>query len=144
MYAKPTNCPNQDCRFRGGPGGSEQLYGSNRFWIKRGCYKTKHDHRSVPRYSCRACGRYFNSRTGTPTAGQRKPHVNKVVFGMLCSGMTQRRTADVAGITKKTVERKFRWLASRAADRARGYVETLLPRLPLRFNFSLNHVSIRS
>jgi len=122
MYTKPTNCPNPECRFHNGPEGSEQLYGENRFWVKRGFYKTKHDHRAVPRYSCRACGRYFGSRAGSPTAGQHKPYVNKHVFGMLCSGMTLRRTAKVAGIAKRTVERKFRWLATRAAQ---AHKETL-------------------
>ncbi len=116
MFTRPARCPNQECRFRDGPDGSERLYGSTRFWIKRGHYRTKHDRRAVPRYSCRACGKCFNSRTGTPTAGQHKPHMNRQVFGMLCSGMTQRRTAEVAGIARRTVERKFRWLTSRAAE----------------------------
>ncbi len=73
MFTRPTKCPNQKCRFRDGSNGSERLYGSNRFWIKRGYYRTKHDPRAVPRYSCRACGKCFNSRTRTPTAGQHKP-----------------------------------------------------------------------
>ena len=73
MFTKPTKCPNQDCRFHGGPEGSEQLYGSNRFWIKRGYYKTKHDHRAVPRYSCRAkTGEIIDARVGLITCKHRK------------------------------------------------------------------------
>jgi len=114
MFTKPTNCPNSECRFRRGPEGAEKLYGTSRFYTKMGYFRRRSDRRAVPRYRCRSCGKSFSSQTHSPTYRQRRPDVNGIVFRLLCSGVTMRRTALVVGVNKSTIERKMAWLADRA------------------------------
>lgn len=116
MFTRPTRCPNPACRFHGGPEGAEELYGTSRFWTKMGYYRRRIDRRDVPRYRCRSCGRSFSSQTSQPTYRERRPDVNDMVFRLLCSGVTIRRTARLVGVHRDTVMHKM----SRMADRARA------------------------
>lgn len=76
--------------------------------IKNGFYAKKHGRqRRIQRYFCKQCNRYFSEQTGKFTYRERKPHINNSVFRLLGSGVSQRRTADILGIHRKTVERKM-------------------------------------
>lgn len=106
MFTQPPHCPNPDC--------PHHTDGAKGFYARKGSYRTKHDHQLVRRYQCKKCGRRFNSRTFSPTARQHKPEVNRLIMGLLCSGVTMRRAAKLAGVARRTMERRFRWLAEQA------------------------------
>ena len=106
MFTPPLTCPNPDCKCHGAPAPG--------WYAKKGYYRTKFDRQPVPRYRCKACGRYFGSHTGTATYRQHKPKANALIAKLLCSGVTMRRTADLAGVSRRTVAKKLEWLAARA------------------------------
>jgi len=106
MFTRPKCCPNPNCSHHENP--------QKGFYLRRGTYRTKHDLRDVPRYSCKGCGRWFNSRSLGGKAGQHKPQINKAVMGLICSGVTIRRAAVLVGVARKTVDRKVRWLSEQA------------------------------
>ena len=91
---------------------------------KKGYFTTKWNHQPVPRYLCHFCRRTFSSHTTRPTFGQHKPNLNEVIFGLYCSGTTQRRMARLLGINCKTVVRKFRFLALRARTFHESWLRT--------------------
>jgi transposase-like protein len=84
------------------------------FYIKKGYYTTKWNRLPVPRYKCNACGVLFSSHTFLETYRQKKPHLNQQVFKWYASATTQRRMAKVLQINRKTVVRKFLFMAELA------------------------------
>jgi len=85
---------------------------TRRDWIKRsGFYRRRCDSKSVQRFRCTVCGKTFSNQTFNPTYRQHKPSVNAVVRKSLCSKMSFRRIAKVLQIDRKTVVRKFKFLA---------------------------------
>jgi IS1 family transposase len=106
MFTQPPCCPNPDC--------ARHTDGAKGFYERRGTFRTKHDRRRVPRYRCKTCGRWFNSRTFNATAGQHRPEVNRPILDMICSGMSMRRVARVLCVAKTTVEARVRWLADQS------------------------------
>ena len=99
-------CPNKDCKNNTEP--------TPLFYIKKGYYKTKHNHQPVPRYQCKGCNKKFSTHTFSETYKQKKPELNKQIFKLYASNMTQRRIAKVLGINKNTVPVKFMFLAEKA------------------------------
>jgi transposase-like protein len=83
-------------------------------YIKKGYFKTKWNAQPVPRYRCKACGGYFSSHSLRKTFGQHRPDLNAAVFKLYASGMSQRRMAIVLGVNRKTVVRKFLFVAELA------------------------------
>ena len=88
--------------------------GGNRFYIKKGYYRTKWNRQMVPRYKCKTCGVLFSSHTFLKTYKQKKPHFNLPILKWYSSSATQRRMARVLGINRKTVVRKFLFMAKAA------------------------------
>jgi transposase-like protein len=107
MRVAITHCPNPACPNHKSPPPEP-------FYIKKGYYRTKHDRRQVPRYKCKTCGRNFSTHTFRSTYQQHKPFVNVPLFKLLASSVTQRRSAKVLGVNRKTVVRKFHWMAFEA------------------------------
>jgi len=99
-------CPNAEC--------SNHLSPAPGFYIKKGYFKTKWNAQPVPRYRCKKCGRYFSSHSFRKTFGQHRPELNAQVFKLYASGMTQRRMAIVLSVDRKTIVRKFIFVASLA------------------------------
>jgi len=89
-----------------------------RHWITHfGFYRRRNDCKLVQRFRCTNCGRTFSNQTFNPTFRQHKPRINKMVRQTLCSKMSLRRTAKVLQLNRKTVVRKFRFLAEVARIR---------------------------
>ena len=97
-----------------GGGGAHWAGGVQRIARTPGRHPKYSDRQPVPRYRCKACGRYFGSHTGTATYRQHKPKVNALIAKLLCSGVTMRRTAEIVGVSRRTVAKKLGWLAVRA------------------------------
>lgn len=95
------NCPETLCK-------SSKILKNGRF--KRGC-----DSRYIQRYLCKDCGKSFSSATGTLEFGQKKRRVNQLILKLLCSKVTQKRSALIAGVNKVTVARKFDYWSKKAA-----------------------------
>lgn len=106
MYFSPPHCPNEECPCHDHPQGG--------FHIKKGYYRTAHNGQKVPRYRCRHCGRYFSPNSFKSTAGQHRPELNDLLHKLLVSGVSMRRAALIADCSKRTVDRKLKWLAERA------------------------------
>src|SRR5690606_22335437 len=76
--------------------------------IKKGFYRRRLPPKNrIQRYLCRTCGKFFSDQTGTLTCGERKPQINNILFRLLGSGMSQRRSAAIIGVHPTTVARKL-------------------------------------
>jgi len=121
---KITKCPNLDCPTNKSNSVNFIVSPSEeKFYIKKGYYKTKYNHQAVPRYQCKHCKVTFSTHTFRKTKNQKKPHVNEMVFKLLSSGNTLRRTAKLLGIAKKTVERKFQFVSELAKKAHEEFLE---------------------
>ena len=104
------HCPNVACKLHEG----KLVAKGYRFYQYVGSYVTKWNHQPVPRYRCKECGKYFSSHTFRSTYRQKAPYLNRRIFSLLCSGMTQRRIAKELCCNRKTVARKFLFLSLKA------------------------------
>ena len=83
---------------------------------KKNFYFVQHSNSKIRRYKCLQCDKYFSSKTNCPTFYQKKPFLNKLIFDLLMSGNTQRRTARLLYCSKNTVAKKLLWLAHHKED----------------------------
>ena len=85
---------------------------SQRDWIKHfGFYRRRCDSKLVQRFRCKICRKTFSNQTFNPNYRQHKPQINSMVRMTLCSKMSFRRIAKGLKINRKTVVRKFKFLA---------------------------------
>ena len=100
-------CRNSECLSLGlGPKSSRI--------VRKGAYFRRSDGQRIQRYLCLVCSRTFSSATLGEHYREKKRTINRSVALLLCSGVSQRRTARILGVTRKTVVRKFRMEALRA------------------------------
>ena len=104
-------CPNSDCQ-------SHQIR-------RDGFYFRKNDSRRVQRFKCLACGKKFSRATFEWEYRQKKRRVNFPLLKLLSSGVSQRRSALILGVDKKTVERKFLYLAKKIKERNQKWRDSL-------------------
>ncbi len=91
--------------------------------LKRyGRFYRKSDSQWIRRYRCTRCGSTFSGATGSATFGQNKRRINDRLRVLLCSGVSQRRSALILKVHRKTVVRKFRFLAEQARLRQRRFL----------------------
>lgn len=82
--------------------------------IKDGSYYRKDDSRQIMRFKCKACLRRFSSSSHTPEWKQKKRRVNHMLYKLLASGVSMRRSALILNVHHKTIHRKLIYLASKA------------------------------
>lgn len=82
--------------------------------IKKGYFKTKYNHQPVRRYECKSCKKCFSSHTFKSTYRQKRPALNEQVYKWYVSSVTQRRMAIILGCDRKTIVRKFLFMAMQA------------------------------
>lgn len=118
-----TKCPNPKCSTNTS-GAVNFIMGlaKKKFIIKKGYYKTKWNRQSVPRYKCKCCGVLFSTHTLLPTYKQKKPFLNKPIAKWYVSNTTQRRIAQNMGVNRKTVIRKFLYMAAQARKAHEAFV----------------------
>lgn len=109
-------CPNLNCTNHQNP--------PDDFYKKKGYYKPKHNHQPIPRYQCKTCGKYFSSATFKETTQQHKPELNQEIFKLLVSDVCQRRTAKIVGCSKRTVDKKLKYLALQAQAKHQEAIAT--------------------
>jgi len=106
MKFVPSHCPNEECPNWDKPSGV--------FYAKKGYSRLRRNSQPIPRYRCKTCGQYFSPSTFKETAWQHRPDLNRSVFHLLVSGVSQRRAAKILGCSKRTVDRKLRELGEHA------------------------------
>ena len=118
----PLRCPQMDCSR---PYGRAELNPKLGRIVRKGRYFRAEDSRWISRFHCRHCERSFSSSRFSDCFGQKKRKLNASVRTLLCSGVSQRRIARILRINRKTVVRKFLFLADQARTQREGYLQTL-------------------
>jgi transposase-like protein len=93
-------CPK--CGQEGRPGTNFKL---------KGKFYRRSDSTLVQRYCCLDCRKGFSAATFQPCYRQKKRHKNLLLRRLLCSGVSQRRCAKILFLNRKTVVKKFLFLA---------------------------------
>ncbi len=96
---------------------------STRF-SKSGFYSRKSDSKVIRRFRCQKCGKKFSNATFDPCYRQKKRKKNFQLKILLCSGVSQRRSAMILNLTRKTVAKKFKFLAEQARIEHRTFLES--------------------
>jgi hypothetical protein len=100
-------CPDSEC--------SSQKPGPNLSrLVRKGSYFRRSDGQWIERFQCLACDRSFSHSTFGVCYRQKKRKLNHRLKLLLNSGVSQRRAALILGVNRKTVVRKFRFLAVQA------------------------------
>lgn len=89
--------------------------------IRKGVFFRKSDGQRVTRFWCKHCEITFSTATQNACARQKKRHVNETIRRLLAGGMSQREVARVLGLNKKTVVRKFLFIAARERERLKRF-----------------------
>ena len=79
-----------------------------------GYFRRRSDGKVIKRWRCGGCKKTRSNATGAYAFAQKKRHINNSLSLLLNSGVSQRRSAHLLGIDKKTVSRKFLFLAQMA------------------------------
>jgi transposase-like protein len=103
----PTRCPFASCVAHLDPVG--------RFCRRDGRYQPRCRPHPVQRFRCRLCGRRFSRQTFRADRDQKKPHLNAPFLRLMLACVGLRQSARVLGVARRTVERRFLWLARHAA-----------------------------
>jgi hypothetical protein len=88
-------------------------------------YFRRSDGQRIQRYVCLKCGRSFSSGTLLSCYRQKKRKLNHSLELLLVSGVSQRRAAVLLRTNRKTVVRKFRFLATQARAKQCEWLKTL-------------------
>jgi hypothetical protein len=70
----------------------------------------------VQRFRCRHCRRTFSRQTFRADCRQKKPHINAACLRLMVSCVGLRQAAQVLRVARRTIERRFEWLARHASD----------------------------
>jgi transposase-like protein len=84
-----------------------------------GFFVRKSDQRKIQRFRCRDCGHVFSDATFQECYRQKKRRINPRVYELLCSGVSQRRSARLLKVTRKTIARKLLFLAKKLREENR-------------------------
>ena len=109
------NCPNNSCD-------SSTING---LIIKDGTFKRKSDSRYIQRYKCKSCNKRFSRATFSLEYRQKKRRVNYMLYKLVCSGNSMRRSAKILGINYKTVLKKVEYLGEKSRKRHKSFLQRL-------------------
>ena len=91
---------------------------------KKGFYSKQSSRaQRVQRYKCHSCKRSYSAQTGRLTYCDKKPHLNQIIFRMVCSGISFRRIALNLGVARVTVDRKICKLARFARAQNKDFID---------------------
>lgn len=81
--------------------------------IRKGFFYRSSDGQWISRFWCKGCKKSFSSATRNACYLQKKRHKNEIVRKLLAGGMSQREIARSLQLNRKTVVRKFLFIAER-------------------------------
>ncbi len=84
---------------------------------KYGVYYRTSDRKKVQRFYCRGCKQHFSVASLSRNYLQKKRHFNHKVARILVAGVSQRECARILGLNRKTIVRKFVFMAEAAQYR---------------------------
>ena len=99
----PPRCPVSDCEQHANP--------EPGFFTRRGYYWPKCRSSPVPRFVCKACGKWFSRQTFRADYYDHKPHLNAQLFLLLASGVGLRQSSRNLKLSLRCTELKFRKIA---------------------------------
>lgn len=105
MGQPPSKCPSEQCLMHTAP--------VKGFLRKKGFYKVAKTGQIFQRYQCCTCGTIFTNKTGSNPLGHRRD-ISKELFGLICSGTTIRRAAQLLDVSINTVRDRMLLLAEEA------------------------------
>ena len=103
----PTRCPRPDC---------PSLSTSHCRWQHRGHYRRKCDGRSVQRFLCLECRRFFSTQSFRLDYRLHRPRLHLELFPLFISKVTHRQAARVLGCSRKTVAHRLELLGRHCRD----------------------------
>jgi transposase-like protein len=113
----PPRCPHAPCTARLDPAAP--------FFHRDGLYRPRCRAHPVQRFRCRLCGRRFSRQSFRADRNQKKPHLNGPFLRLMLACVALRQAARVLGVARRTVERRFVWLARHAAQFHRNRLASL-------------------
>lgn len=90
-------------------------------FVLHGVFYRRSDSQLVRRFRCVKCKRTCSSATFHACYRQKKRRKNEFLYRLLCSGVSQRRSARLLHVHRTTVVRKFRFLAEQCRMRQIKY-----------------------
>ncbi len=88
---------------------------------KRGFYYRQSDRKRVQRFLCNVCGKQFSFATFSENLNQKKRHLNHTVARLLVGGVSQREAGRILKLNRKTIVRKFIFMAQQAERKLERY-----------------------
>ncbi len=79
-----------------------------------GSFFRKHDGLHIKRYRCPNCKKTFSDSTPKEIFNQKKPYLNPIILHLHTGGFSQRRSAFVLKVNRKTIVRKFVLMGKKA------------------------------
>jgi transposase-like protein len=104
----PFRCPYIHCTAHRDPAAG--------FFVRDGFYHPRCRSHPVPRFRCRRCGRRFSRQTFRADRRQKKPFLNAACLDLMVACVGLRQAARVLRVARRTVERRFTWLARHALE----------------------------
>jgi transposase-like protein len=95
---RPQFCPNTLCRCHAKNDPSFR-------WVRKGFYTRKCDRRTIPKFKCKSCGRYFSQQSFAATYYMKRPKLLQPIAAGLVAGSAARQTARTNGCSHTTVVR---------------------------------------
>lgn len=89
-----------------------------------GFYSRSSDCKTITRRFCSSCGRSFSSATTSSCFKQHKRRINSRLAELLSSGVSQRRSAMLLKVNRKTIKRKLDFLGLQAKLRHFNFLKT--------------------
>jgi len=108
--ASPPCCPNSRCshhRRRLGP--APLAADGGPFFRRKGSF-SRAGARRVHRFQCKRCNKHFSEQTFSVDYRDKRPELMAEVTRLLEAGLSQRRSARLLGVNRKTVSRRARRL----------------------------------
>lgn len=93
--------------------------------VRKGFYLRTSDGKWIARFKCKKCGLSFSCATLSTCFRQKKRKLNGTIRKLLVSGVSQRRIAKLLRINRKTVVRKFLFLAEQAKISHQDFLEEI-------------------
>jgi transposase-like protein len=110
-------CPRKTCLSD-----SETHFRSRRI-VQKGVFRRKSDRAIIRRYFCRNCNRSFSGATRSRLFAQKRRRINGDLKKLLVSGVSLRRAARLLRANRKTIVRRFHWLADQAKREHESWVK---------------------
>ena len=118
-------CPRSECTSVKNPGPETRPI------IRNGHYFRKSDSRWLQRFRCLCCGKQFSYSTYSASYFQKKRRLTRQLFLWINSSVSQRRCAENLRVNRKTLVRRYRFLAEQGRIEHRKWLNKNYLKQPL-------------